>query len=371
MRSVAGIKNTGQTIKRTEYGNGKSLGKTEHTRTLEKIKRDEAVFTDRVVREEEKLKQLFETLKKEYPQIHFKTEQTGTDPERNIISDALDEMGEGYVLFLSDEFLASGGRESYEKKERMLLECVKRLAVYRVPAGVFLEEDRAVFWQSEEKAEGDFAYKEAVQTEAESGSTLPSPSERQWSKSGISASSSYNIAAAYARLAGAKTRSAVQTVMQQARRDITSLKFLSLYGDEKERRKARAAIQSLQKLLLRGSGKLKSFAEEQLTAARKKKMTEQGERKKEIQALLELKRRKTARYSRDGAIRVEGRLEKLNVPGYYDREKQRMYLSPSMKRAAFEEGIPNFGTGGSQTGESPETRDPAEGFAVTEVVYFH
>ncbi|MBC5689379.1 hypothetical protein H8S37_10665 [Mediterraneibacter sp. NSJ-55] len=370
MRNIVEIKHTGQTVKRIDYENVKQTEKKEAIKTTEKPKRDEAVFTDRVA-EGEKLQQLIETLKKEYPQIHFKTEQAGTGAERDIIADALEEMSEGYVLFLSEEFLSAGGKGSYEKKEKMLIECVKRLAAYRVPAGVFLEEDRAVFWQKEKAEEAALGIcKETARAGAEIDSTLPSPSERLWAKSGLSVSSSYNVAAAYSRLAGAKTKSTVQTVMQQTRRDITSLKFLSLYGDEKERIKARAAVKSLQKLLLRGRVKIESFEEEHLTDARRKKAERREERKRELQALLELKRHRTARHSRDGAIRMEGRLEKLNVPGYYDREKQKLYASPPMKSAAVETGTSGFGPAESLPEGGTAVQAPAEGFVLTEIVSF-
>ena len=370
-------------------GNGLSLVKNPTGKSVENLtepirngryasplKKDSVSF-ERQVRGTDDVKKMFNKIlteiRKQNPDLRIVTEGGTADGDMDILSRALKNMGDGYVLVLSDEFMAGlyAGDESYDRKTKALLECVKKLSQMKYPAGVWLEEDRAVFWQlKEQKPEGLPTMEQHKQEQnSKLYASLPSPSERLAQKLCLSTSSPYNTAAAYSRMAQAKTKTMVQTVMQETRRNISALKFMSAFGTEKEQARARIALRSLQKLLLRGNTKLKSFSEEALTEKRRKRAEEREQKEKEIQAALELKRRKTSRAIRDGAIRKEGQLDSLNIPGYYLNRVGRH------RHKEYEDYIPAPAPVPSTpaimpTGSYVPAAGPSADFAVTEIVTF-
>ncbi len=319
---------------------------------------------------------LLEQLKNDYPKIHITIEKPGTDGERDLLSKVLDQVGDGYALILSDEFMADiyAGKDSYRKKTQALLDCVRRLGKLGEGAGVWLEEDQAIFFQKKPETNPITAGADRSSGSQQSSffSDLPSPAEQMLQKFRIGSSSPYQTAASYSRMARASSRSMVLNVMQETRRNIATLKLLAVYGDEKDQKKAKAALRSLEKLLLRGNKKLKRFTDESLTKTRIKRAEEREQSEKELQARLELKRRKTSRAIGDGAIRKEGQLDALTIPGYrparhgrYDPER-RIYAEVIQSAA-----VPVPAGGGDFSGVSGSVAaSPGEGYVVSDVISF-
>lgn len=354
----------------------------------------------------ELFRNLLEQVKKDCPGIYIAVEKPETDGERDLLSEVLDQVGDGYALILSDEFMAGiyAGKDSYKKKAQAVLECVRRLGKLGAGAGVWLEEDQAVFLRKESEADPAAEWvKRVAAGRQEYGSLtgvrgslteawgipqpfgsrgdssfadqIPSPAEQMLRKFRIGSSSPYQTAASYSRMARASSRSMVLNVMQETRRNIATLKLLAVYGDEKDQKKAKAALRSLEKLLLRCNKKLQRFNEESLTETRIKRAAEREQEEKEIQARLELKRRKTSRATGDGAIRKEGQLDALTIPGYrparhgrYDPERRAYVEMVPMSPAA---GIPLSGGAAGFSGASGSVAaSPCEGYVVSDVMSF-
>ena len=284
--------------------------------------------------------QLLDQLHHQYPDIHIMIEKPAAEDERDILADALGEMGDGYSLILSREFMESlhAGKESYDCKTKALFACMQKLSGLPGATGVWFEEDKAVFWANipaKEKT-GQIMQTQENQGESWISKMLPSPAEQETQKLRLNASSSYQTASSYARMSQAKNKMAVQTVMQQTRRDIVSLKLISVFGDDKEQAKAKAAIRSLQKLLLRGNKKIKKFSEEEMSRRRMKQAAEKKQYEKEIQSRLELKRQKTSRSIFDSILQKEGQLEELNSVPVYRRNRLRIEVPPPPQIAAID-----------------------------------
>ncbi len=266
-------------------------------------------------------KTLLEQLKRTCPEIQFFIPPEGNTAKRDIIAEAAGKMGDGYLIFLSQDFMDSlyAGEESYQRLTQALVEAAKQLGSYESGTMVLLGSDKAVYATKKSDSNQKMPFPgvaDSSYTTSWNADMLPSPAERMVQKSALFSSNPYRTAGAYARLAHAKSKTEVQTVMQETRRNISTLKIMSVFGDEKERLKAKKALRALQKLLLRGQTKLYSFDQEKLTNIRRKRAQEQDQREKELQAQLELKRRQLSRKLRDGAIRKEGQLESLEIPGF-------------------------------------------------------
>lgn len=308
-----------------------------------------------------------ERLRSQYPKVQIMIEQP-VSGERDILSQVLDDMGDGAVLILSNEFLAGlhGGEESYDRRTKALIECLRKLAGMGVGAGVWLEEDQAIFWKQEREP----AVLKQIQKQDQEGTIwdmLPSPAEEEAKKFRISSSSSYQIAWAYNLMARAKTKTMVQNAMQEARRSIFALKLMTMFGSEKDQARAKAAIRSMEKLLLRGNRKLRRFSDEALTETRKKRAIEREQEEKALREELELRRQKKSRAIGDGAIYKEGQLESLNVPGYYKRVPGHR-REPELPYEPLP--VPAVPVPQLSGGFTVEVQGPAVGFAVTEVMEF-
>lgn len=347
----------GDDVRKTQLGRG---GKDEVR--LEKTGADRGSV-------EQAFQKILEQLKRQYPKIQIVVEQPVSGETSDILSRVLDKMGEGAVVVLSDEFMAGlhAGKESYERKTKALIECMRKLADMGTSSGVWLEEDQAVFWKKND--ENPFKWKGNNNQDAQFLSQLPSPAEAEVKKFRLSATSSYHIAWAYSLLARAKTRPMVQNAMQEARRSIASLKLITAFGSEEEQMKARAAIRSLQKLILRGNRKLRRFTEEALTETRRKRAVERRQEEKALKEELELRRQRKSRAIGDGAIYKEGQLESLNMPEYYKSHpgrKKRYDVRYDAEAALTVPAMPPPLPGGGMI----EAQGPAENYTVTEVMTF-
>ena len=300
---------------------------------IDRTGRNESVKTDTVVLQqtsqakkqvEELFGEFLKRLEKAYPELQIVVSDNRTGSEQDLLARTLQEMKDGYVLFLSRDFMESlsSGEETYRIKTRAVLDAVRRLGAYRDGAGVWLQEDAAVFLsrKPEEKKDNKSWIQDWCQRqEQQMSDMMPSPSEQEVFRSKAISTAYYQSATAYSRLARAKTKSSAQTVITEIRQSISSLKLLTAYGDDKMREKAKKAIKSLEKLLLRANRKIRRFDEERLTDIRRKKAQEKGEAERALQAALELKKRQTSRAIGDGAIRTEGRLNNIDIPGYRNR----------------------------------------------------
>ena len=363
-------------IKRTQAGENAFLQQMRQIPCLKKTTSQDSVQANTDIQDRIQISKNEDTLSsflrllgqlhQKYPSIHIMIEKPTAEDERDILSDVLDEMGDGYALILSKEFMESlhAGKASYDRKAKVLLSCMQKLSGLPGATGVWLEEDKAIFWTNTDES----IVRQAQKSEAENSwisKMLPSPSEQKAQKFRLSTTSSYRTATSYARMSQAKNKMAVQTVMQQARRDIASLKLISVFGDDEDRIKAKAAIRSLQKLLLRGNKKIKKFSEEELTRHRLEQAAEKKQHEKEMQAQLELKRQKTSRAIFNGILQKEGQLEELNSIPVYRRNRRIAHMKELILPP------PQIPTSGSiETETSAETDvSPAE-ITVIDIVSF-
>lgn len=304
---------------RVERNSGTKADTVVFQRTPQIKKQAEELFADFLKR-----------LQKVYPELRIVVSDGKTGSNRNLLTETLKGMGDGYVLMLSGEFMESLGadEEAYRSKAQAVLDAVKRLGSYKNGAAVWMGEDAAAFLirQPDQKTDNVNWIKEWSQRqEKHLSDMLPSPSEQELIKSRALSSAYYQTATAYSRLARAKTKTAAQSVVTEIRQSISSLKLVAAYGDDKLRLKAKKAQKALEKLLLRADRKLQRFDEERLTDIRRKRAQENEQKEKEMQAELELKRRKTSRATGDGAILTEGRLNNVNIPGHRNwLEEQRL-----------------------------------------------
>lgn len=272
------------------------------------------------------VRQMLKSLRKNFPQITIWTEQEDSGG-RDITAELAEEMGEGIYLFLSDSFLESmkAGSESFDKKSQILLEVMHRLSrsfAGGATAGAYLEENQAVFWKMSEKPQTPREPAQSVRFANSAEQELPAymkdfNTSRLKLKCGPV---SYNTAAAYAKLAHAKSKSAVQTVMQQTQRQIASLRLLAAFSTGEEAAKAKAALRSYQKLLLRGNTKMHKLDEAQLTEHRRKKAVENQDLDKAGFWADQVRRKRVSRKIGDGALLKEGQLEQLQIPGYHKKK---------------------------------------------------
>ncbi len=269
---------------------------------------------------EELFGEFLDRLQKVYPELRIVISDGKAGNDYNLLSQTLRDMGDEYVLLLSRDFMESLGADegSYRLRAQAVLEAVKRLGSYQQGAAVWMGEDTAAFLvrQPDKKKESTDWIKEwAQRQEKHLSDMLPSPSEQELMKSRALSSAYYQTATAYSRLARAKTKTAAQSVVTEIRQSVSTLKLVAAYGDDKLRAKAKRAMKSLEKLILRANRKMRRFDEERLTDARKERAQEKRQKEREMQAELELKRRKTSRATGDGAILTEGRLNNVNIPG--------------------------------------------------------
>lgn len=153
---------------------------------------------------------------------------------------------------------------------------------------------------------------------------------------------SLSAAGIYGRLANASTKAQVETVLAETQRAIANFGVAAIFGDDKQRQKARAAIGSLRKLILRGNRKIRKLDEETLIKIRKKQAEQNRNRKRARSYQIELKRKKAGRHDYDSGLRAEGALIDANSEyQIYIREQNKIY-----------EYIQPGGPGGSPSGEA-------------------
>lgn len=289
------------------------------------------------------VKKFLNQLSRDFPGIVIWTE-TGEDCGKDLVSEIAGEMGDGIYLILSDSFLESmkSGKESFEKKSSILIDVMRKLARSfqgGATAGAYLEENQAVFWKVSEKPENEQnAIQAFLKRQEEQKSSNPyGESINSLRIKTACGPISYNTAAAYAKLAHAKNKGAIQNVMQQTHRQIASLRLLIAFSGDEDAAKAKAALRSYQKLLLRGNTKMRQLSEDQLTERKRKRAVEKEEQERAAFFADQVRRNRVSRSIRDGALIKEGQLEELQqmqVPGYQKRRHYPKEIFPAAPQVA-------------------------------------
>lgn len=276
--------------------------------------------------------QLLDDLRKQYPKVEIWVDDAGFY-EKDFLEQA---MGNGIILVISDEFmnaLKNGSKDDFEKKSEILTNILKRLSAQGkqgVTVGAYVEENKAIFWKASDKKDPSNILAQHQQQADINKYLEKKDSNKNDFKIKVNPAS-YNVASIYAKLAHARSKSAVQQVVQQAHRHISAIQLASVYGDDKQRMQARAALRSYNKLLLRGNRKIRQLSEVSLTEIKRKRAMEQQEEKKAEHLKEELRRKRTSGKIRDGALVKEGQLEELQIPGYdgskskYSKEYDDLY----------------------------------------------
>lgn len=280
---------------------------------------------------EKAVQNFFNELRKNSSGITIWTENQGASG-RDVIADLADEMGNGIYLVVSDSFLESmkAGGESFKKKSEILLQVMHKLSMSCKPqmtVGAYLDDHQAVFWKVSDRQDDANSRLALLNTAQENTASNPyGETVNSLRLRSTCGPISYNTAAAYAKLAHAKSKAAVQSVMQQTQRQIASLRLLVSFSSGEEAEKAKAALRSYQKLLLRGNTKIRQLSEAHLTELKKERAVEKQEKEKAEFWADQARRNKVSRNIRDGALIKEGQLEQLQIPGYH---KKRTYWEES------------------------------------------
>lgn len=277
---------------------------------------------------------LFGVLSKDYPGIVILERRPGgTQDVRQMAA----ELGQGSYVVVSSEFLERMGRsrKDFEACKSALKEALRSLSSGKKDVagqGIYLGEDKAASWYVPARTGADVAKKMAEALKQKNTGTMSgSPGtgakqpESEYRKKVVVSYSTMNH---FAGLARAGSKSEVKKVMGDAQRSIGRLRLASVYGDEKERVKARKALRSLQKLLARGSRKIRKLDQEELLGVRKKRAEKARKEKKVRQIQLELKKRRSARKGADYRLIQEGLSDTYRILGgrrdHRDYEAERL-----------------------------------------------
>lgn len=261
----------------------------------------------------QRAQETLELLQQSYPNITILISENLKDGTLPHTAAAL---GSGTHLILSEDFLTEMGlnQANFEKYRGILGDILKELSdssAHSDGNGAYLTKDSKTFWTAN--------HSDTLPQSPDS--TLPFERESAPQKDyRIRTKTVYTVSGAYAKLAGARNKLQVNTAMNDARRNIGSLRLSASYGDEDERKKARAAISSYNKLLLRGNQKLRRLNREEILHLQKKRAVKEENRQKAMQIKAELARKRAARNASDSAIAQEGRMEDANR--YYLYKKQ-------------------------------------------------
>lgn len=265
---------------------------------------------------------LFDILSRDYPEITILAEgQNGTHNVREIAA----QLGKGAYVVVSQEFLERMGRskEDYETCKSVLKEALQRLSSGEnggtVSQGVYLSESKAVTWYVPDQSDAETVKKMVEATKEKVGNSFNEVSEIGMQQSAVDYRRpvvvSYSTAKHFSSMARAGSKGEVQMVMSDVYQSINNLRVVAVYGEEKERVKARQAIRSLQKLLAKGGRKIKKLGQEEILSVRKKRAEKAQKEKKVRQIKIELKKMRSARKGSDYRLIQEGISEEYRILG--------------------------------------------------------
>lgn len=321
----------------------------------------------------QKAQEKLEEIKKKYGNVSC-TE--GKLPNGMDLKQLAAQLGPGAHLIISKEFMDRMGasEEDYYECSEILTEIFKQLSLSSAAekaSGAILSGDQVTFWSVPKKKEEilDTLKKQQEETSNNTVSKMMEALKENKSSKDYRYSVSpgaYDTAGNYSSLAKAGSRTAVNRVMGDVRRNISSLSLVACLGDDEDRPKARAAMRSLQKLLVRGHQKLGRLRREELLAVRQKRARERNLERQEQQIRLELKKKRMERSTADGAIELEGRLDSQGISWQKRRLDRIEELRDRLESGAYMGGvepvggsIPEMpaGQGGGFTAESVEVSE--------------
>lgn len=266
------------------------------------------------------VQKMLDNLQQLYPNIQITySKETGMQSLEELAAAA----GKGYHAIISQGFLdrMSSNREEFFRCSQILSEVLSRLnsnpAVGGTSAGVYLDKDKASFWQV---ASENVDYQSAInQVDSQSTSLLERLQSMSQDKNTSNhlykagTSKNYDVASVYAKVARATSKAGVRAAMSSARHKIVSLQMAASFGDPRDVVKARAAVRSLNKLLMRGERKIKKLDKEQLLTVRKKRAQAKEEARKARELEREQESHKRKRKAGDHTIMEEGRRDKRYI----------------------------------------------------------
>lgn len=287
-------------------------------------------------------------LKEQYPSIRIVVDEKENGGELSGLAAAL---GKGTHLVLSRKFLERMGSntEEFSRCSSVLAGLAKQLAVQKqasIAAGVYVGQSGAAFWTVEKKPEEQAAEEEQAGLSGFSGYLDTAPDKGEIISRQLRKTASVSVSRHYSRLAGARTKGQIQTVMADVNRSIGNLQMTAVYGDEEERVKAGRALRSLKKLLAKSSRKISRLNREQLAAVRKKKAEKEREVKKAEQAREEMKRMRAKKAGFNHSLVMQGMAEESYIRGYkhYRKIKEEYGGSPMTDTVMLPDGISPAGS---------------------------
>lgn len=264
-----------------------------------------------------------EQLQQSFPQINIMVSES---LDAGALHTTAASLGSGIHLILTEEFLAEMGQnqEQYARYKEILIRALTELSKENDNydgSGIYLTKGRKVIWHG--------TYEKNLVPEHKNPDSFLVPPETNYEIFRRKAPVSYKTGGSYTRLAGASSKTQVYSVLSDVHQNIASLRITSIYGDERDRTKAKTAIASLNKLLLRGQQKLRRLDTEQITKLRQKRAEQKQEQEKALRIKIELAKKRTERRTSDGALIQEGRLGDLGRDYYHKKYKAYEYDLPS------------------------------------------
>lgn len=296
------------------------------------------------------IKKVIDDLKEQYPSIHVEIDSRERGSQ---LSGLASELGRGTHLVISQSFLERMGSsaEEFGRCSSVLAGIAKQLSSQTADcqaSGAYVGKSGAEFWTVSRKPEEDGKNQKGLS--GFTGFSDMTSEKNTLSSKLMSKSTVISVSRHYSKLAGARSKGQVRTVMEDVQRSISSLQMTAAFGDEEEKVKASRALKSLRKLLSRGSRKISLLNKEELAALKKKRAEKRQAEKKAEQARLELKKRRAARSGSDHGLVLEGMADEAYIRGYrHYRQLKDTYEDVQMPVS-----LPGAGTAGA-AGESVST----------------
>ncbi len=252
------------------------------------------------------LREFFNELKKNFPNVNF---------FMGSFADCKYADKNGISIVLSSSFvenLVSGGEEGEKCRDIIskVLEELKKVTNGKTGTGVFIDDEKAVFWELNKTQKEDIKnpQKNQLNSIAELLKRFDTMNQKNENKNKQS-STLNNVSGLYALAAMARNKSGVLSVVAKANMQIASLKVSASGASKSEAAKMNNIVKSLKKLIAKCSAKMRKIekaeqAENDYRQARKKKIAKKVEHKRKEA----VRRRKVVRSYSEG-IKNIGMLE--------------------------------------------------------------
>ncbi len=259
---------------------------------------------------------VIDRLKEQYPSIHVEID----NKERNgQLSGLASELGTGTHLVISQSFLERMGSstEEFGRCSSVLAGIAKQLFCQTADcqaSGAYVDQSGAEFWTVGNRQEEGREKQKSLS--GFSGLSDMISEKNTISSKLMSRSTVISVSRHYSRLAGARNKGQVRTVMEDVQRSISSLQMTAAFGDDEEKVKASRALKSLRKLLARGSRKISRLNKEELATLKKKRAEKKQAVKQAEQARIEIKKKRASRSGSDHRLVLEGLADEAYIRGY-------------------------------------------------------